>query len=93
MVMTDATDWSGLVRVTVRYRDRVTSVSMDSVLFGALSRREGGMVDACVWVRGAVARVDALVDAEDPLVHVKGAGLSRQVQRMALAELLQAAGP
>jgi hypothetical protein len=39
-----------------------------------------------------VARVDTLVDADDPLVCVKGAGLSRQVQRLALAELLQAAG-
>lgn len=91
--MAEASDWNGLVRVTVRYQDRETSVSMDSVLFGALSKREGGMTAASTWVRAAVARVDALVDAEDPLVCVKGAGLSRQVQRLALAELLPAAGP
>lgn len=90
--MADTPDWNGLVRVAVRYQDRETSVSMDSVLFGALSKREGGMKEASAWVRSAVARVDTLVDADDPLVCVKGAGLSRQVQRLALAELLQAAG-
>lgn len=88
-----AAGWDGHVRVTVRYREKETSVSLDNVLFGALSRREGGMPEASAWVRKAVSQVDSLLDAEDPLVCVKGAGLSRQVQRMALAELLQAAQP
>lgn len=81
----------GLVRVTVRYRDKDTSVSMDSLLFRALRQREGGVQGAFAWVRNQVARVDALVDSGD-LVALAQASLSRRVQRLALDELLPEAG-
>lgn len=79
----------GFVRVTVRTGSgKSTSVSLDTVLFEALVSRVGTWPEATAWVRDAVLRAEKLEEAGDPLVCVRGAGLSRQVQRLALVELV-----
>lgn len=78
----------GLMRVMVRTgAGKSTSVSMDALLFDLLAECRGGVREATEWVREAVLEVERLVQAGDPLVCVRGAGLSRQVQRLALLEV------
>lgn len=79
----------GLVRTWVVYQGKRTTVSMDSLLFAGLCRHVGGVDQAAAWIRSAVARVDDLRSAEDPIVMVDKAGMSRLIQRMLFHELLR----
>jgi len=78
----------GFVRIAI-YRDgKRTSVSLDDVLFSALCARQGGAEAAAQWVREAADRVPQLREAGDPVVLVDKSGLSRLVQRLAMAYLI-----
>jgi len=78
----------GFVRIAI-YRDgKRTSVSLDDVLFSALCARQGGAEAAAQWVREAADRVPQLREAADPVVLVDRPGLSRLVQRLAMAYLI-----
>jgi len=63
-------------------------VSLDDVLFSALCARQGGAEAAAQWVREAADRVPQLREAGDPVVLVDRPGLSRLVQRLAMAYLI-----
>lgn len=78
----------GFARIRVTHRGKRTSVSLDDVLFDALSRRVGDEVEAVKWIRAAVLEVERLAGTGSKLVNVRNAGLSRLVQRMALGHVL-----
>lgn len=79
----------GLVRISVISKLKRTSVSLDEVLFRALIRDQGDSEKAIQWIRICVSQIEALSEVNDPSVDVSKAGLSRLVQRMALAHLLK----
>lgn len=79
----------GLARLRVVFKLKQTSVSMDDVLFRALIHDQGDYQKAVAWVRQCVAQIELLQEANDPSVAVSKAGLSRLVQRMAMAHLLK----
>lgn len=78
----------GFARIRVNHRGKRTSVSLDDVLFDALARRVGGETEAVRWIRAAVLEVERLAGTGSKLVNVRNAGLSRLVQRMAMAHVL-----
>lgn len=81
--------YDGLVRIRVVRQNKWTSVSLDDVLYRAVARLEGDDNDAASrWVRQAVAEVERLQEANDPTVAVDNAGLSRQVQRLAMRRII-----
>lgn len=73
---------SGLEHVSVRSNGRLTSISMDSVLYKVLEARVGGPDAARQWVQGIVNEINRLAALGlcTPPRDVN-AGLSRLVQR------------
>lgn len=77
----------GFTRIALVHREKRTSVSVDDVLFEALSRKEGGDQAALRWIRSSVLDIERMQDQGEPLVVVRNAGLSRLVQRLVIARV------
>jgi hypothetical protein len=84
-----------IVRVSVRRGDghggrgKVTTISMDDMLFHALADQAGGTDAAVQWIRNAALAIPRLHATGDKVVTIyKNAGLSRLVQRLVLQRLL-----